>query len=229
MVNNQMAQYDLITKEKLNSLTFGDTAPSAPVKGWTWIDTTLAMPILKIYDGSAWRDLIASGIIMMWSGTIGAIPAGYKICDGLNSTPDLRDKFVRGAAVGTGAGATGGFDTVTHSSGGSHTHNAIANHNHSGSTVSVATHTTAGGHTGHGAIDAPQMQFATVGGTGQFATDLHDHDDLMGDHAHNAHSETLTLASTDGHTHTSTGSGHTDHGTHDNKPVYYAVLYIMKI
>ena len=37
------------------------------------------------------------GSIIMWSGTIGTIPSNYKLCDGGNGTPDLRDKFVIGA------------------------------------------------------------------------------------------------------------------------------------
>src|SRR6478609_6250644 len=37
------------------------------------------------------------GVILMWSGAIVAIPAGYALCDGTNGTPDLRKKFVYGA------------------------------------------------------------------------------------------------------------------------------------
>lgn len=38
-----------------------------------------------------------TGIIAMWSGSIGTIPTGWVLCDGTNGTPDLRDKFVIGA------------------------------------------------------------------------------------------------------------------------------------
>jgi len=38
-----------------------------------------------------------SGIIVMWSGAIADIPDGFVLCDGNNSTPDLRDKFIVGA------------------------------------------------------------------------------------------------------------------------------------
>jgi hypothetical protein len=37
------------------------------------------------------------GSIIMWSGTIATIPSNYRLCDGGNGTPDLRDKFVIGA------------------------------------------------------------------------------------------------------------------------------------
>ena len=52
----------------------------------------------------------------MWSGSTSAIPSGWALCDGQNSTPDLRNKFIVGASAGTGdtsypgvsVGATGG-------------------------------------------------------------------------------------------------------------------------
>lgn len=40
---------------------------------------------------------IKSGMILLWSGAIGAIPAGYRLCDGNFGTPDLRDRFIIGA------------------------------------------------------------------------------------------------------------------------------------
>ena len=52
---------------------------------------------------------VPSGAIIMWSGSIGSIPAGYYICDGNNGTPDLRDRFVVGAGNTYAVGNTGGF------------------------------------------------------------------------------------------------------------------------
>lgn len=37
---------------------------------------------------------VPSGGIMMWSGTIASIPAGWALCNGANGTPDLTDKFI---------------------------------------------------------------------------------------------------------------------------------------
>ena len=45
---------------------------------------------------------------MMWSGASDAIPTGYVLCDGNNSTPDLRNRFVVGATDTYSVGATGG-------------------------------------------------------------------------------------------------------------------------
>ena len=51
--------------------------------------------------------VLPAGIISMWSGAISAIPTGWKLCDGSNSTPDLRGKFI------IGAGAIGASFTAT--------------------------------------------------------------------------------------------------------------------
>ena len=57
---------------------------------------------------------IPSGVILMWSGAISAIPSGWVICDGNNSTPNLIAKFIRCVASNsTDPGSTGGADTVT--------------------------------------------------------------------------------------------------------------------
>ena len=73
-------------------------------------------------DGSSLTGIagIPSGVIVMWSGATSAIPTGYVLCDGNNSTPDLRDRFVVGASDSTGdnsypgvsPGATGGAASV---------------------------------------------------------------------------------------------------------------------
>lgn len=66
--------------------------------------------------------IIPTGGIIMWSGSVASIPKGWVICDGTNSTPDLRDKFVIGAGNTYAVAATGGASTVNLS------------HNHTGLT-----------------------------------------------------------------------------------------------
>lgn len=57
---------------------------------------------------------VPPGVIVMWSGTIAAIPAGWLICDGNSGTPNLLAKFIQGVATAaTNPGATGGAATVT--------------------------------------------------------------------------------------------------------------------
>ena len=56
---------------------------------------------------------IPSGGILLWSGSIGSIPAGYVLCNGNNGTPDLRDRFVVGAGSTYAVDATGGSADAT--------------------------------------------------------------------------------------------------------------------
>ena len=75
-------------------------------------------------DGSALTGLgggVPSGCILIWSGASNAIPTGYVICDGNNSTPDLRDRFVIGAGNNYAVDATGGAATDTVTSTGNYT------------------------------------------------------------------------------------------------------------
>lgn len=67
----------------------------------------------QITDKRIFYDIIPSGLISMWHGLIANIPGGWVLCDGTNSTPDLRERFVRGAPAATEAGGTGGADTHT--------------------------------------------------------------------------------------------------------------------
>jgi microcystin-dependent protein len=109
------------------------------------------------FVATAVSNAIPAGIISMWSGSIGAIPAGWALCDGTGGRPDLRDRFIVGAGSAYAIGNTGGFNTVTlttaqipsHSHNGSGTTgNQNANHTHS---ISVDfkdtnhTHNVAGG------------------------------------------------------------------------------------
>ena len=78
----------------------------------------------------------------MWSGSIGAIPAGWLLCNGLNGTPNLQDRFIIGAGSTYAVNALGGTAdaiVVAHS----HTLND-AGHAHSYNTASTTTSVTAG-------------------------------------------------------------------------------------
>lgn len=64
---------------------------------------------------------LPTGMILLWSGSIGSIPAGYLLCDGTNSTPDLRNRFIIGAGSSYSVNQTGGSaDSIVVS----HTHTA---------------------------------------------------------------------------------------------------------
>ena len=69
------------------------------------------------------RDIIPSGVIVMWSGSVASVPSGWFLCDGANSTPDLRDRFIVGAGSTYAVNATGGSaDAIVVS----HTHTATS-------------------------------------------------------------------------------------------------------
>ena len=54
------------------------------------------------------------GIIVIWSGSIDTIPAGWALCDGQNETPDLRDRFVVGAGSSYAVAVSGGAAAHVH-------------------------------------------------------------------------------------------------------------------
>lgn len=64
---------------------------------------------------------LPTGVIVMWSGSVGSVPTGWALCDGTNDTPDLRNRFVVGAGDSYAVDATGGSaDAILVS----HTHTA---------------------------------------------------------------------------------------------------------
>jgi hypothetical protein len=64
---------------------------------------------------------LPTGVIVMWSGQLDAIPVGWALCDGSDGTPDLSNRFVLGAGAAEYLGSTGGSRTHKHRAG-NHTH-----------------------------------------------------------------------------------------------------------
>lgn len=79
-----------------------------------------------------WGYGVPTGCILLWSGAISAIPAGFHICDGTNGTPNLTDRFVIHADADSGGtndvGDTGGSRTISEANLPAHTH--TINHGH---------------------------------------------------------------------------------------------------
>jgi hypothetical protein len=185
------------SKADLNSPSLTGT-PTAPTASAATNTTQLAT---TAFVQTALSAAFTTGMIMMWSGTIATIPTGWVLCNGSNSTPDLRNKFVIGAHTDSAGVA---YSTVTGSntaSGGtkdaivvSHTHTATVtdpSHNHNTNSTNVftgsGTYTPANG----GAANYGAMPNATTG---------------------------ITVAnSTEGSS-----------GTNQNLPPYYALAFIMK-
>lgn len=64
---------------------------------------------------------LPGGVIVMWSGQLDAIPAGWALCDGQNGTPDLSNRFVLGVGAAEYLGSTGGSHSHKHRAG-NHSH-----------------------------------------------------------------------------------------------------------
>lgn len=115
------------SKADLASPTFTGT-PAAPT-ATSGSNTTQIATTAYVKGEIDALDIFVAGMIMLWSGSSASIPSGWVLCDGTNSTPNLRDKFVVGAGSTYSVGATGGSaDAVVVS----HTHTA---------TVTDPTHT----------------------------------------------------------------------------------------
>ena len=136
-------------------------------------------------DGSALTGIVAipSGGIILWSGAVDAIPTGFVLCNGSNSTPDLRGRFVVGYHDSNGdydVNDTGGAENVTLSV------NQMPNHKH---TTSIDN--------GH-VIPGNGGTTYSYGGAGTYSSTIFTMD--------------------------TTGGGQ----SHENRPPYYALCYIMK-
>ena len=60
------------------------------------------------FVATALTNLLPTGSIIMWAGSIASIPSGWYLCNGSNGTPDLRDRFVIGAGTSYAVAGTGG-------------------------------------------------------------------------------------------------------------------------
>ena len=159
-----------------NSKKFETTSGGVTVTG------TLAATAVT-GDGSALTGVVAipSGGIILWSGAANAIPSGFVLCDGNNSTPNLSGKFVVGYDASNGdydVGDTGGSESVTL------TTDQMPSHNH---TTTV-----------------PFIQQGGLSSNNNFGAN------------YNSSGTTRTSSST--------GGGQ----SHENRPPFYALCYIMK-
>ncbi len=146
------------------------------------------------------RAIIPTGVILMWSGSIGSIPGGWYLCDGGNSTPDLRDRFIVAAGSTYAVAATGGSaDAVVVS----HTHVASTTSTDSGHQHSIATPG------GQGSVNAGNNLTGQYTEGSQGAVKY-----TRVDYANVTSNTTITSAGVS--------------GTNANLPPYYALAYIMK-
>jgi hypothetical protein len=114
------------SKADSNSPTLTGT-PLAPTASAGTSTTQIAT---TAFVATAISTSIPSGGIILWSGSVASIPSGWYLCNGSNSTPDLRDRFIVGAGSTYAVGDTGGSANAIVVS---HTHTASVTdpgHNH---------------------------------------------------------------------------------------------------
>ena len=176
----------------------GDVTGSVSFDGSANIQITTSLAIAPI----------PTGCIVMWSGSIAAIPSGWLLCNGTSGTPDLRDRFVIGAGSNYVVNAIGGYkDAIVVS----HTHTQ-ASHTHTGSTDSQGAHT----HTVSGSTSDANYTYSYNSATGTYyGTST---TSTAGAHTHNITVNSATPSIN------STGSS----GVDANLPPYYALCFIMK-
>jgi microcystin-dependent protein len=194
----------------LDTLLFSGSigANAATATKWATARDLTINGVTQSVDGTAnaaWTiPTFPTGGIIMWSGAISSIPAGWLLCDGTNGTPDLRSRFVVGAGSTYNPGDTGGADTVTLTTA------QIPSHTH---TFSGTTNTT-GAHTHNyfssgafGPNPWPDVDNSSGGAATTHTTTSN------GDHSHTFSGTTA-----------STGGG----GSHENRPPYFALAFLMK-
>lgn len=81
------------SKADLNNPALTGT-PTAPTAAAGTNTTQLATTAFATAAAAA---AFPVGGIIMWSGSIATIPSGWALCNGSNSTPDLRNRFIIGA------------------------------------------------------------------------------------------------------------------------------------
>ena len=164
------------------------------------------------------HSVLPYGVILMWSGSTATIPTGFALCDGTNSTPNLRNRFVVGAGDTFNPGATGGntTPTVTTVSAGAHTH--------TGSTGSTALDLTQ--------IPAHSHQMTEVPGESRVFDGAIDGSYHAGNQDRTySNRNTQSSGGGQGHLHSISSDGTHAHSVtlEPTLPLYYALCYIMKV
>lgn len=130
---------------------------------------------VRVKQNTSGGQSLPVGIIGLWGGSLGTIPQSWKLCDGTNGTPDLLDRFPKGAT--SSIGVTGGSENTHTHTAPTHTHTTTG-HTHTmtigaqtgatsnvlaSATISVAnsTHT----HTGSATDSTTPTVSAAGGGT----------------------------------------------------------------
>ncbi len=148
--------------------------------------------------------LVPKGIIVMWSGSSDDIPDGWVLCNGEGDVPDLQDRFIVGAGNSYSVKDEGGEEKVTLST------SQMPSHRHS---VNLTTNSN-GNHShrvnadkGDGGGNGSRFDMTDGSSKGAMYTDS------RGAHSHSVNGHTGYSGSTQ---------------SHENRPPYYALCFILK-
>lgn len=157
---------------------------------------------------------VPTGCILLWSGSIGSIPAGWALCNGNNGTPDLRNRFIVGAGSTYAVNATGGSaDSIVVS----HTHTGTTGNPNTSLTGTFRFNDDSAGSDAYFRADSLSGVFSGTSVTGAFAN-------ISG--VNTTADGIVNIDATHTHNFTTASSGSS--GTNANLPPYYALCYIMK-
>ena len=172
--------------------------PNRVDSDFTYNPSTNTLKVGNIVDSSGNASAFVTGMIILWYGNTGNIPGGWVLCDGNNSTPDLRDRFVIGAGSADHTpGSTGGSNSITLSEANlpSHRHFVVSN---------------------------------SLGGQNRTNSNVNANNQVRkGTGAGNLY-ESYNLASTSADAVSGRSSAVGSGTPFDNKPSYHALCYIMK-
>lgn len=170
---------------------------------WQYFQRPRDMWNLTLQQNQIMEKVVPVGAIVMWAGAINEIPAGWRLCDGTNDTPNLSGRFVVGFAENDNdyneIGKTGGEKAVTL------TKAQMPKHTHG---VTIAED----GEHSH-PLKVSTLNSGVSGG--QY---------LQG--GNTTHNFETTTDMGGAHSHSATVSEEGNDSAHENRPPYYTLAYI---
>lgn len=199
-----------VNTANVNSIAVNDLTVSGntEINGGNLVATADELNTLDGVDTSGTGfGFVPQGGIIMWSGSANNVPTGWYLCDGTNGTPNLQDRFIVGAGNNYNSGDTGGADNVTL------TQAQLPSHTHS---VSGTTDNDTHRHDIPGQIiqgngdkqNVSVSAFVQAGG--------------------NLEKNCSTANETHNHSFSTTSGSAGVNQSHENRPPYYALAFIMK-
>lgn len=176
-------------------------------------------------------NLLPTGGIILWSGTIATIPAGWALCDGTNGTPDLRNRFIVGAGDTYASADVGGANSVTVPAS-SHSHTLTVD-NHTLTVAQLPAHSHTGWKAGrfqrYGGGDTGLVAPGETGDAGSLP-EVNPTPDTSINSTMTNEPITQEAGGGQGHNHTASAANATiDAVVLENRPLYFALAYIMKL